>query len=174
MFGMFWIALELSSSMMGLIIRLSLTVNELTASRNVVVGKCGNAGASSLPVQCYSPFNCLAICRRAPNHVTPYTVVITVCLMTFLLTKPSKSLATCTPCSASLCLLRSTCKQNDAYKYPLDNRYLRATLLLHVKRYGWALWSRSYDSCYDLDHFLTTLRLRSLERKFSAKENFKT
>lgn len=37
------------------------------------------------------PFSCLEIWSRAPYLVTPYTVVITVCLITFLFTKPSRA-----------------------------------------------------------------------------------
>lgn len=54
------------------------------------------------------PFNCFAICKRAPNLVTPYTVVITVCFTTFRLTNPSKYCAIATPLSASLERSRST------------------------------------------------------------------
>lgn len=48
------------------------------------------------------PFNCFAICKRAPNLVTPYTVVITVCLITLRLTNPSKHFAIRTSFAASL------------------------------------------------------------------------
>lgn len=54
------------------------------------------------------PFNCFAICKRAPNLVTPYTVVITVCFITLRLTNPSKHCAITIPFSASLERSRST------------------------------------------------------------------
>lgn len=56
------------------------------------------------------PFNCLAICKRAPNLVTPYTVVITVCFITFRLTNPSKCFAIAISFLASFKRSRSTYK----------------------------------------------------------------
>jgi len=44
MLGMFWIALELSNPMLGLITRLSLLLKNFTASKFGGVAKSGNAG----------------------------------------------------------------------------------------------------------------------------------
>lgn len=78
------------------------------------------SGWWNFTVQCLGdliPFNCFAIWRRAPYRVTPYTVVITVCLITFRLMKPSSFIAISTPASASFCLSPSTWWDKNTFTY---------------------------------------------------------
>jgi len=71
MSGMFWIALELSNPKMGLITKLSVPVQKLTAIKNDSVAKCGNTvwPSSGGPVN-GGGCSAMRFPRQAPARVT--------------------------------------------------------------------------------------------------------
>jgi len=73
MSGMFWIALEMSNSEMGLITRLSLPVKKIVAFKNC---------ATDLAIVGATPRDTLDRAVGLPNWCLPYSPRICVCLFT--------------------------------------------------------------------------------------------